>query len=442
MYLHDYAGEQEDCSVTGCAWWGPILETFFSDEWNRPIPDLGFFNTQLVHDGVTSSFPASETDFGEPGLMWNVCYHPSNATWGAGTGPTCPAASLNFSSSSHASGFATHGGTWGVSSGAYRITTATQNSSVHLNNRAVHGKHMFADYSVSASASVTASSSTSDNFALIFGWQDSSNYYYADFAESNSSSQSGIFRVQGGTQTQLADITSLITPGTTYNVKVEREGNAIRVYRNGSLVASADDATFPFGQTGLGTKNDRATFDNFLLSMVQISEHFEDENTFMIPFEGTWEMLGSGYELTVPLTYTTTHLNNRSLQDWSIYGDFVATTDARAYPTTGAWDDFAVIFGWQDPGNYYFASFNESNNGTTKGIFKVQGGVSTQLADITSAFTAGTTYKIKVERTGSSIKVYRDGTLQATASDSTFTHGRLGFGSTSSAARFDNLVVY
>lgn len=58
---------------------------------------------------------------------------------------------------------------------------------------------------------------------------------------------SGLFRVSGGTRTQLADITGTIAAGTTYGVRIERVGAAIRVFRSGALVAQATDATFTGG---------------------------------------------------------------------------------------------------------------------------------------------------------------------------------------------------
>ncbi|NOT47054.1 MAG: hypothetical protein HOP17_04810, partial [Acidobacteria bacterium] len=69
-------------------------------------------------------------------------------------------------------------------------------------------------------------------------------------------------RVSGGTQTQIADITDLITPGTTYSVKIERSGTSIVVYRNNVALASASDATFLTGKVGFGSRNDTCTFDN------------------------------------------------------------------------------------------------------------------------------------------------------------------------------------
>jgi parallel beta-helix repeat protein len=72
---------------------------------------------------------------------------------------------------------------------------------------------------------------------------------------------------------------------------------------------------------------------------------------------------------------------------------------------------------------------------------KVTNGTVTQLADITSAITGGTTYAAKIEKTGSTYKVYRNNVLLATATDSTWASGKVGLGTLSDGATFDNLVV-
>lgn len=99
--------------------------------------------------------------------------------------------------------------------------------------------------------------------------------------------------------------------------------------------------------------------------------------------------------------------------------------------------------GYQNTTNYYYVSFNESNDGNTSGIFRYRNGVITQLADITVPITAGTSYAIKVEPIGSTILAYRNDTLVAAANDPSFTvtSSKVGFGTRNNGATFDNLIV-
>jgi len=123
-----------------------------------------------------------------------------------------------------------------------------------------------------------------------------------------------------------------------------------------------------------------------------------------------------------------------------ITGNFTLTADA-SISCNKSWDDFSIVCNFTDLNNYYYVNFNEQNDGNTRGIFKVVSGVQTQLADITSSISCGTTYEIKVERSGNTIRAYRNGTLVATATDSVFAGGKVGFGSRNDPCVFDNLIV-
>lgn len=160
------------------------------------------------------------------------------------------------------------GGNWGVSSGTYRLTSPNTSFSVGNGNISVHNTTISGSFNLTADASVAQTSNSFNDFSILFGYQDTDNYYFASFNESNDPNTSGIFRVSGGDQTQLADITNLITPGTTYNVRVERNGGAINVYRNGTLLATANDSTFTSGKVGFGSRNDTCTFDNLTVTTV------------------------------------------------------------------------------------------------------------------------------------------------------------------------------
>jgi hypothetical protein len=441
VYTHDYGGELVDCSTTGCMWWGPILETFFPPgDPNWPIPELGFFSTTLQHDGVTSTLGEDDTSWNPFAPTWNTCSRVPNGSWSAGVGAFCPAISETFATS--AANFTPISGTWGVSSGAYKITTPQTGSSSRLNNLSVHGNAIAGDFTLTATGNATSTSGSTDNFAVLFDWQGPDDYYFASFSETNSSSLSGLFKVSGGVQTQLADITSAITPGTTYTIRVERSDASIKVFRNNALQASASDATFTSGQVGFGSRNSRATFDNAVVNNTKVSEHFALDNGRFTAFDGTWSVSGGQYAITAPSGSQTNNLNNVTIHNWPLYGDFTVNASAKATSTSAPNDNFAVVFGWIDPNNYYFASFDESTDVYRKGIFRVINGVATQLAFIYSQITPNTTYAIKVERLGSYIRVYRNGTLEAETPDTALVEGKVGFGTRSGRATFDDLVVY
>jgi hypothetical protein len=161
---------------------------------------------------------------------------------------------------------------------------------------------------------------------------------------------------------------------------------------------------------------------------------------FTVVSGGTWAVSNGQYVLTNP---SSTIVNgNISVHNTAVTGDFILSADGKTTPTsTSNWNDFSIIFNYQDASNYYYVSLNESNDGGTNGVFKVVSGTKTELADITSVITAGTMYTVKVEKTGSGIKAYLNGVLVASVSDATFTGGKVGLGTMNDGATFDNVKV-
>jgi hypothetical protein len=362
-------------------------------------------------------------------------------TWAIGAVPTATPINEQFSSSSSANRFSVLSGTWAVSGGAYRLTASEPTVVAGLSNRTFHIVPVAASYTLGVTATATATAGTSDNVAVMFGVQDESNYYFASFSETNTAATSGIFKVAGGAVTQLADITSTIAGGTAYAIKVERHDGLIRVYRAGTLQATAYDTTFGSGAVGLGTLDSLATFDAFVVTLPKLAESFDDGAASFTADAGGWSVVSGAYKISTPVTTAPAGLGNRSLDTTLLLGDFTLTTEASAVATAGTSDDLAVIVGWQDGQNYVYVSFSERNDAAQSGIFRVSGGTVTQLADITSLVAGGTTYTITVQRTGTQLRASLNGSLKATATIATMP-GRAGFGSKDGQATFDNLFAY
>jgi hypothetical protein len=159
--------------------------------------------------------------------------------------------------------------------------------------------------------------------------------------------------------------------------------------------------------------------------------------------DGTWSAAGGTYQVTIPRTAATGHLNTRSVHGTVLAGggDFMIAVDA-SVATDSGWADFAVIFGYRDAGNYYFFSSNENNDAATSGLFRVVNGVSTELADVAAPIAPDAVYALRVERVGGILRAYRGGRLVATAADpNPGSGGRVGLGTRGDHATFDNLAV-
>ena len=155
--------------------------------------------------------------------------------------------------------------TWALSNGRYG-NTAVKNNLTTNSNLATNPTVVSGDFTLNATGKVVGSSSAWDDFSVIFGYQDTNNYYYVSFNESNDNGTSGIFKVQNGTKTQLKDITTAVKADTDYKVTVVRAGDVVKVSLNGAEVANVSDATYKTGKIGLGSMNNTVSFDSVVVT--------------------------------------------------------------------------------------------------------------------------------------------------------------------------------
>lgn len=173
-----------------------------------------------------------------------------------------------------------------------------------------------------------------------------------------------------------------------------------------------------------------------------IDESFATSAANLEPLTGDWAVAVGRYTLSAPDDQGAEVPNaNLSVHRTVVTGDFTLTATASTTPTDSPFNDFSVVYGYRDPANYSFASFSEGNDAATSGLFSVVNGVRTELADIPVPVVAGAVYPIRVERSGTAVRVFRAGEQAASATDPTVTAGRVGFGSRNDGGTFDALVV-
>jgi hypothetical protein len=107
------------------------------------------------------------------------------------------------------------------------------------------------------------------NLSIMFGFQDTSNYYHVNFCGNNSSgSYNGIFRVKNKVETKIGTgPAALLTDTTAYHhVRVTWDGASgeIKAYFDQSYtpVFSAVDTTYRSGSCGVWSKTRQGYFDN------------------------------------------------------------------------------------------------------------------------------------------------------------------------------------
>lgn len=121
-------------------------------------------------------------------------------------------------------------------------------------------------------------------------------------------------------------------------------------------------------------------------------------------------------------------------------GNFTLQVDAKVTQSTSKFDDFSVLFDYVDANNYWYASFNESNDNGTNGIFKIENGAMTQVTDFSRTITPGQNYKVGIRREGMQVSVFLDGVRMGTAVTNGI-DGAVGVGSRNNTVSFDNLKV-
>lgn len=162
---------------------------------------------------------------------------------------------------------------------------------------------------------------------------------------------------------------------------------------------------------------------------------------------GVWGVSSGRYVLSDPDDGGEELANaNLAVAGAVVTGDFTLTAMASATATDSPFNDFSVVFGYRDPESYWFASFSEGNDPNTSGVFRVEGGLRQELADITSPVVAGAVYPVRVERQGGALRVFRGGEQVAVVTGAALstpgaTDGRVGFGSRNDGGTFDELVV-
>jgi len=172
-----------------------------------------------------------------------------------------------------------------------------------------------------------------------------------------------------------------------------------------------------------------------------ICEAFDSSAANFSTVGGTWTVGAGTYRLTSPTDVSSLGVQNRAVHSTPVNGNFTLNVDASVRGTSETTNDLGVVFGYQNPTNYYVAIFSESNSSTSNGLFRILNGVQSERVDFAATIRSDTMYAIRIVRNGGSVSVYRDGILQGTASDSTFLNGQIGVGSRDDEPTFDNLSV-
>jgi fibronectin type 3 domain-containing protein len=129
-------------------------------------------------------------------------------------------------------------------------------------------------------------------------------------------------------------------------------------------------------------------------------------------------------------------INNLSL------GDFIFACVAKSADAAAGNPDanLCIIFGYQDFDSYYYVNYNSTADLTT--LHRIHNGVDATIAVYNSpTFNDGLYHALRVERTGSRILAFFDGTQFLEVTDNFFGQGQLGLGSFNDSGYFDDVTI-
>lgn len=114
---------------------------------------------------------------------------------------------------------------------------------------------------VRAAATSFAAGAGSRWFGVMARYRDENNYHYVTVRKDNTIS---LRKLVNGATHVLDSAPLTVSPGTTYTLRLEAIGAALRAYVNGRLLLEATDAAPASGRYGLATYRTATTFDDFI----------------------------------------------------------------------------------------------------------------------------------------------------------------------------------
>jgi len=315
--------------------------------------------------------------------------------------------------------------------GVYRQSNAVGDA------RAVLGNTSWINQGIEADVRPTAFNGNDRWVGLATRYANDQNYYYVTLRSSGSVQ---LRRMRDGAFSTLAQAPVTVQLNQSYRLRLESIGTRHRVYVDGQLLLTAED-TGPqvAGDAALVMYRAQADYDNVVVSPAPRSSIYADDFTGS-QNRGDWTYTGTG--------------------QWSIAGDAFAQNsvagDARAIIGTPVDDQvvslrvrptaFAAGTAWVglvarylNDQNYYYVTLRNSG---MLSLRKLVNGAITEIATVPVSVAVGSTYALRLDATGTALRVYLNGTLVIQAVDSSHTKGRGGAIAYKAAAQFDDYVAY
>ena len=307
--------------------------------------------------------------------------------------------------------------------------------------QAVLGNSSWKDQAIEADVRPTAVRCADCWVGLATRYQNDQNFHYVTLRNSGVVQ---LKRIRNGAVTLLASAPQAVQLNRTYRLRLESVGAGHRVYLDGVLVAgAADTAPQVPGNAALVMYGAAADYDNVTVTPTPRATIFADDFT-ATDIRGDWIQTGTGQWSAA----------NNAFAQSSVVGDARAligtpTDDqvvslrvrptAFAAPAAGQDRWVGLIARYTDDRNFYYVTLRSSNKLSLR---KVVNGAITEIGSVPLAVNLGSTYALRLETTGQSLRAYLNDALVMQAVDSSHAKGRGGAVTYKAAAQFDDYAAY
>lgn len=216
---------------------------------------------------------------------------------------------------------------------------------------------------------------------------------------------------------------------TTYHVKIDANGDQIRVAINDELVIEANDPSFESGYYGLSAWNSTAAFRN---------AEFNNKSNFVSNLS-KWKVVNGSWEDTLA-GKNGSSADDAFIMSGQTAGNLIYEADITISGKKGGNGAGSLVFrADEEAKNGYFANIDALND--TVKLMKIENGKISVLAEKSMSLDTDKLYHLKVSTYGENIKVYIDDQLIHDINDATFSSGFAGLNIWNSSTNFQDVQL-
>ncbi len=228
-----------------------------------------------------------------------------------------------------------------------------------------------------------------------------------------------------GSNQEIARYSLTLETSSTYNVRVNAEGDHIQVFVNDKPIIEKIDTEFNYGYYGLTAWNSTAAFRNV---------EFKNTSNFANNLS-KWKVVNGKWEDTID-GKSGTSTENAFIMSGQTGDNFLYEADIEV---AGNGTGSLVFRADANAANGYIANIDPLNDKLK--ILKVENGNISVLAEKTAPLDTDKRHHLKVSTYGENIKMYVDGNLIHDVNDATFSSGNFGLHLWNSSVLFQDVQL-